>query len=284
MAELLDGRKVAELVKESIAAEVRGLPRAPVLAVLMVGDNPASQVYVSNKVKACQDVGISSRRFHLPASTPEEKVLEMIDSLNEDPEVDGILVQLPLPHHVDRERVLERVDPGKDVDGFHPYNVGKLMQGRPTVEPCTPKGIMKLLEHYGVELEGKEAVIVGRSEIVGKPMALMMLHRNATVSILHSKTKDLAEHTRRAEILVVATGRPGFVTADMVGEGAVVVDVGINRLPNGKIVGDVDFEEVAKKASWITPVPGGVGPMTVAMLLQNTLERAKAKLLEGGRT
>ena len=246
----------------------------PGLAVILVGDNPASKVYVGQKEKGCLEAGFASFLHRLPGTTSQEELLALIDKLNADKTVHGILVQLPLPRQIDPDTVLAAIRPEKDVDGFHPVNIGRLVAGLPASEPCTPKGILRLLKSTGIPLSGKEAVVIGRSNIVGKPVALMLLAESATVTICHSKTADLAEHARRADILVAAIGKPRFVTADMVKEGAVVIDVGINRLEEG-LVGDVDYEPVAEKASWITPVPGGVGPMTIAMLLENTLEQAE---------
>ncbi len=246
----------------------------PGLAVILVGDNPASKVYVGQKEKGCLEAGFASFLHRLPETTSQEELLALIDKLNADKTVHGILVQLPLPRQIDPDTVLAAIRPEKDVDGFHPVNIGRLVAGLPASEPCTPKGILRLLKSTGIPLAGKEAVVIGRSNIVGKPVALMLLAESATVTICHSKTADLAEHVRRADILVAAIGKPRFVTADMVKEGAVVIDVGINRLEEG-LVGDVDYDPVAEKASWITPVPGGVGPMTIAMLLENTLEQAE---------
>ncbi len=277
-AQIIDGKAVSKKVHEEVKAEVEALKKygiEPFLAVVLVGDNPASKVYVRNKEKACAKVGIKTYTHRLPADASYDEVANLIKQLNEDRKVNGILVQLPLPDHLDEKSLLELVDPSKDVDGFHPYNLGRLLSGSPIVKPCTPLGIMRLLDEYGVELKGKEAVVVGRSVIVGKPMWLLLLERHATVTTCHSKTRDLAFHTKRADVLVVAAGRPRMITADMVKPGAVVIDVGINRLEDGSLVGDVDFESVSEVASMITPVPGGVGPMTVAMLLYNTVQAAK---------
>lgn len=277
-AHILDGKKLAaEIrveVKKGVAEMKDTTGTVPGLAVVLVGDNPASKVYVGQKEKACLEAGFASFLHRLPASTPQGELLGLIERLNGDPSVHGILVQLPLPPQIDPDMVIAAIKPEKDVDGFHPVNVGRLMAGLPCCEPCTPKGIMRLLEETGLPIEGKEAVIIGRSNIVGKPVALMLLSKSATVTICHSKTRDLATHARRADILVAAIGKPRFVTADMVKEGAVVIDVGINRLDEG-LVGDVDYGPVSEKASWITPVPGGVGPMTIAMLLENTLHQAR---------
>ena len=272
---ILDGKKVASEARERIAVIVKEIKKSgkvpPGLAVVLVGDNPASKVYVGQKEKACKEVGFESFLYRLPEETTQQELLELVAKLNEDPKVHGILVQLPLPKHLNETEVIEAIRPEKDVDGFHPMNLGKLVAGLPCTVPCTPKGIMYLLEYYGIEIEGKNAVVVGRSNIVGKPVAHLLLQKNATVTICHSRTKNLEAITQEADILVVAAGKPHFITQHMVKKGAVVVDVGINRLESG-LVGDVDFDGVRMKASWITPVPGGVGPMTIAMLLQNTLE------------
>ncbi|RKZ01698.1 MAG: bifunctional methylenetetrahydrofolate dehydrogenase/methenyltetrahydrofolate cyclohydrolase FolD [Candidatus Hydrothermota bacterium] len=279
-ATIIDGRAVANKVHEEVRYEVERLNSfgiEPFLAVILVGENPASKVYVRNKEKACGKVGIKTKTFKLPSDTTYEQLKNLILELNNDEKVHGILVQLPLPSHLPEKEILELVDPQKDVDGFHPYNLGRLLSGHPTVKPCTPLGIMRLLDEYDVDLKGKEAVIVGRSVIVGKPMWLLLLERHATVTTCHSRTADLSFHTRRADVLVVAAGRAKLIKGDMVKPGAVVIDVGINRTEEGKLVGDVDFDEVKEVASMITPVPGGVGPMTVAMLLYNTVEAAKRK-------
>jgi methylenetetrahydrofolate dehydrogenase (NADP+)/methenyltetrahydrofolate cyclohydrolase len=277
-AKILDGKKVASEVRAAVKEEVDSLKASngvvPGLAVVLVGDDPASKVYVGQKEKACREVGFASFLHRLPASTEEKELLALIRKLNDEVTVHGILVQLPLPPQIDPDTVLSAIRPEKDVDGFHPVNTGRLVAGLPCCEPCTPKGIMRLLENAGIPLKGKEAVVLGRSNIVGKPVAIMLLAKSATVTVCHSRTKDLADHVRRADVLVAAIGKPRFVTADMVKEGAVVVDVGINRLDEG-LVGDVDFGPVSEKASWITPVPGGVGPMTIAMLLENTMEQAR---------
>ncbi|NLB83878.1 MAG: bifunctional methylenetetrahydrofolate dehydrogenase/methenyltetrahydrofolate cyclohydrolase FolD [Synergistaceae bacterium] len=276
-AHILDGKKIATEIRASIKKETALLKErgvVPGLAVVLVGDNPASKVYVGQKEKGCLEAGFASFLHRLPGTTSQKDLLDLIAKLNGDPLVHGILVQLPLPDQIDEEKVIAAIKPEKDVDGFSPVNMGRLMAGMAAIEPCTPKGIMRLLEASGIEMAGKEAVVIGRSNIVGKPIALMLLAKNATVTVCHSRTKDLAEHVKRADILVAAVGRPRFVTADMVKDGVVVIDVGINRLEEG-LVGDVDFEGVSEKASWITPVPGGVGPMTIAMLLENTLEQAK---------
>ena len=276
-AKILDGKKMSAEIRAAIKEKVVLLKEkgiGPGLAVILVGDNPASKVYVGQKEKGCLEAGFASFLHRLPETTSQEELLALIDKLNADKTVHGILVQLPLPRQIDPDTVLAAIRPEKDVDGFHPVNIGRLVAGLPASEPCTPKGILRLLKSTGIPLAGKEAVVIGRSNIVGKPVALMLLAESATVTICHSKTADLAEHARRADILVAAIGKPRFVTADMVKEGAVVIDVGINRLEEG-LVGDVDYEPVAEKASWITPVPGGVGPMTIAMLLENTLEQAE---------
>lgn len=279
MAEIIDGKKVSEHIRSQIAdgvAELKGKTDiTPGLAAVLVGDDPASEIYVRNKRKACANAGMYSEEHKLPAETTEQELLNLVDRLNNDPKIHGILVQLPLPDHINETKVLRAVTPLKDVDGFHPYNVGLLVEGNPRFISCTPHGIIKMLEFYNIDITGKEAVIVGRSNIVGKPVSMLLLHRHATVTVCHSRTKPLDEVTRRADILVAAIGRANFITADMVKEGAVVIDVGINRNEEGKLTGDVDFEAVSEKASYITPVPGGVGPMTISMLLWNTLESAK---------
>jgi len=276
-ARIIDGKAVAAEVRAGVAEEARRFRaesgRPPCLAVVLVGDDPASHSYIRGKVRAAEEVGIEARDHLLPAETREEALLSLVASLNADPAVHGILVQLPLPAHIDKAAVLEAIDPHKDVDGFHPYNVGRLVLGAPALAPCTPTGILKLLDHAGVDLTGKEAVVVGRSTMVGRPTASLLLHRNATVTTCHSRTRDLAAVCRRAEILVVAIGRARMIGADHVSPGAVVIDVGTNRV-DGRLVGDVDFDAVAPKASAITPVPGGVGPMTVAMLMVNTVRAA----------
>ena len=279
MAEIIDGKLVSASTRSNIAAGVEKFKSdfgyAPGLAVVLVGDDPASAVYVRNKHKGCLEVGITSFEIRMPADTAEDALLEKIDELNADPAVHGILVQLPLPKHIDENKVIDRIDPKKDVDAFHPENVGKIMLGKYDFLPCTPAGIMKLLEFYNIDICGKECVVIGRSNIVGKPMAHLLLEKNGTVTVCHSRTKSLAEVTKRADILVVAIGKPEFLSADMVKDGAVVIDVGINRTAEGKLVGDVAFAEVSEKASYITPVPGGVGPMTITMLLKNTLTAAE---------
>ncbi len=279
MAQIIDGKLVSRSVRESIKAKVDALPegaRRPGLAVIIVGEDPASKVYVRNKKLACEEVGYLSREYALPAETPEAELLALIDSLNGDDEIDGILVQLPLPKGFDEKKVIGHISPSKDVDAFSYVNVGRITVGDADFVPCTPAGVMELLSYYGIELEGKRAVVVGRSNIVGKPQALLLLEKNATVTVTHSRTRDLPSMTREADVLVVAIGRAKFVTADMVKEGAVVIDVGMNRDENGKLCGDVDFEAVKDKVSHITPVPGGVGPMTITMLLSNTISAANA--------
>ena len=282
MAEIISGKVVSEKLrlelKDSISQFINESGHTPGLAVVLVGDNPASQVYVRNKHKACLEVGINSYEINLPAETTEEKLLSVIDELNSDEKVDGILVQLPLPKHIDEERVINRIDPNKDVDAFSPSNVGKIMIGNYTFLPCTPAGVMELLKHYNIAIEGKNCVVVGRSNIVGKPMAMLLLEKNGTVTICHSRTQNIGEICRSADIVVVAVGRAGFLKADMVKPGAVVIDVGINRGDDGKLCGDVAFDQVEKVASYITPVPGGVGPMTITMLLKNTLSAAKNQM------
>ena len=284
MAEIIDGKLVSQATRKEIAENVAEFKKeygiTPGLAVILVGDDPASCVYVRNKHKGCIDAGMNSYQIEMPKDTTEEELLSKIDELNNDSNVHGILVQLPLPSHLSEEKVINRISPKKDVDAFHPENVGKIMIGSYDFLPCTPAGVMKLLEYYSVDITGKECVIIGRSNIVGKPMSLLLLAKNGTVTVCHSKTKDLKSVTKRADILVVAIGRANFVTADMVKPGAVVVDVGINRLDDGKLCGDVDFSAVSDVASMITPVPGGVGPMTITMLLNNTLTAAKMAVLK----
>lgn len=277
MYKLIDGKVISASVKERVKGEVIALNQKGItvgLAVIIVGEDPASKVYVSNKKKACEALGIISREYALPENTTEQELLDLIRELNADPEINGILCQLPLPKHLDEKLIINSIDPEKDVDAFHPVNVGKIMIGDFYFLPCTPAGVMEMLEYEGIDVTGKNCVVIGRSNIVGKPMNMLLLHKNGTVTICHSKTKNLAEICKNADILVAAVGRPNFVTADMVKEGAVVIDVGINRV-DGKLCGDVDFENVKDKASAITPVPGGVGPMTIAMLMQNTLTAAK---------
>lgn len=280
-ARVIDGKALAGRVRAQVAERVQTLGKrgiTPGLAVVLVGEDAASQVYVRNKAAACEAAGMVSRVIRLGADTPEEELLDLIETLNADTAIHGILVQLPLPGHIDTGLVIETISASKDVDGFHVSNAGLLMTGRPLFRPCTPYGVMKMLESENVPLRGAEAVIVGASNIVGKPMAMLLLTAGATVTICNSKTRDLGAQTRRADVLVVATGKPGIVRGDMIKPGAVVIDVGINRLESGRLVGDVDFDSAAQVASAITPVPGGVGPMTIAMLLVNTLEAAERTL------
>ena len=270
MTTILDGKGVAEEIKESLKKKVMELSKKPGLAAIIVGDNPASKVYVDIKQKTCAEVGIYSERYNLPEETTEKQLLELIDKLNQSAKIHAILVQMPVPKHIDEKKVLSAINVEKDVDGFSAHNTQLLVAGQEGNVPCTPKGIIRLLEHYKVPVEGKHAVVIGRSVIVGKPVALMLLNRNATVTVCHSKTQNLPVITNQADILVAAIGKPKFITANMVKQGACVIDVGINKI-DGKLVGDVDFEAVKSKASSITPVPKGVGPMTVAMLLENTI-------------
>ncbi len=279
-AQIIDGKALAEELRQSFKARVEALAakgHKPGLVVILVGEDPASQVYVKNKVNGCLAIGMHSEKITYEATVDQATVLAKIAELNADPAIHGILVQLPLPKHFDEEKVLEAIAAEKDVDGFHAENVGALAQGNPRFIPCTPYGVMKMFEKGDVDLTGKEAVVIGRSNIVGKPMALLLINAGATVTVCNSRTKDLAGHTRRADILVAAVGKPKFVTADMIKPGAVVIDVGINRLPDGKLCGDVDFAGCAEVAGQITPVPGGVGPMTITMLLANTIEAAERK-------
>ncbi|SRR5579883_2188322 len=279
-AQLIDGRQLAATVKgevrRQVDASVGAGARRPGLAVIKVGSDPASAVYVRNKRRACEEVGITSLAYDLPAETPQARLLALIDALNVDPAVDGILVQLPLPEHIERTAVIERIHPAKDVDGFHPYNIGRLAQRIPVMRPCTPFGVIRLLQHIGqpYDLKGRNAVVVGASNIVGRPMSLELLLTGATATVCHRFTVDLREHVSRADILIVAAGKPGLIPGEWVREGSIVIDVGMNRLPDGRLVGDVDFARARERAGWITPVPGGVGPMTVAMLMYNTLEAA----------
>lgn len=278
MAQIIDGRKVSAEVKARVASEVASLKEkgvTPGLAVIIVGDDSASQVYVKNKEKACAETGMYSEKYALPAETTQEELLNLVKELNGKKDISGILCQLPLPSHLNSDIVINAIDPIKDVDAFHPVNVGKIMIGDYAFLPCTPAGVMELIKSAGVDPEGKNCVVVGRSNIVGKPMAMLLLHKNATVTICHSKTVNLAEITKQADILVAAVGRAKFITGDMIKPGAVVIDVGMNRDENGKLCGDVDFESAEKTAGAITPVPGGVGPMTIAMLMENTLTAAK---------
>jgi len=278
MSQLLDGKKVSAKVLDHVANEIKRMPQSPTLAVILVGEDPASQVYVGYKKKACARVGIRSLEYILPEDIGQKKLLELVQQLNEDKNVHGILCQMPLPRgfDYDEQALCRAISPAKDVDVFHPENVGKLMLGRPNLLPCTPGGVLELLDDADIDLAGKHVVVVGRSNIVGKPMALLALSRNATITLCHRHTKNLADHTRQADVLVVAVGRLHFITADMVKDGAIVIDVGINRLDGNKVRGDVDFEAVAPKTSFISPVPGGVGPMTIAVLMKNTLAAAKA--------
>ena len=278
---IIDGKALAKEKRAEIAKQVEALKEkgvTPGLAVVLVGEDPASQIYVRNKHKACEEVGIYSRKITLPEETTEEELLKIIDELNNDPEIDGILVQLPLPKHIDPDKVILSISPDKDVDGFHPVNAGRLLTGQDGFSPCTPLAVMELIKSAGVDVSGKEAVVVGRSNIVGKPVSMLLLRENATVTICHSKTKDLADVCRRADILVAAVGRPEMITSEYVKEGAVVIDVGINRVGEKKVVGDVAFDEVKDKVAQITPVPGGVGPMTITMLLYNTLLSAQKRV------
>ena len=276
--EIIDGKKLAKTTRENLRLEVEELKKIginPKLAVIMVGNNSASQIYVRNKSRACDEVGIEFEEYLLPATTEQSELLNLIDKLNKQEDINGILLQSPIPDGLDINEAFRKISPEKDVDGFHPVNVGKLVLGQDTFVSCTPYGIMRMFEAYNIDLEGKNAVVIGRSNIVGKPMSHCLLNKNATVTICHSRTKNLAEITKRADILVAAIGKAEFVKADMVKEGAVVIDVGINRTEEGKLKGDVDFENVSKKASYITPVPGGVGPMTIAMLMNNVVKAAK---------
>ncbi|MCD6309977.1 MAG: bifunctional methylenetetrahydrofolate dehydrogenase/methenyltetrahydrofolate cyclohydrolase FolD [Candidatus Eremiobacteraeota bacterium] len=280
-AEIISGKEVSREIKENLAKEVEDLKARgiiPGLAVVLVGDDPASQVYVRNKVRACEKVGIKSVVQRLPSDIPEEDLLRIVRDLNENDEIHGILVQLPLPDHIDEQKVVNIISPEKDADGFHPYNMGRLLTGEECPVPCTPAGIMELIHRTGIELKGKEAVVIGRSNIVGKPVAILLLREHATVTICHSRTRNLSEVCKRADVVIAAVGRAKMVKKDFIKPGAVVIDVGINRDENGKLVGDVDFEDVKEVAGYITPVPGGVGPMTIAMLLVNTVSSAKKKM------
>ncbi len=281
MANIIDGKQVSANVKEQVRQETEALfqkyGKRPGLAVVIVGNDPASRVYVNNKKKACETVGFQSFEYALPEDTTQEELLELVQTLNEDKNVNGILVQLPVPKQIDDKAIINAISAEKDVDAFHPENVGRIMIGEYAFLPCTPAGVMELIDSTGTEISGKRCVVIGRSNIVGKPMAMLLLHRSGTVTICHSRTQNLAEITREADILVAAVGKANFVTGDMVKEGAVVIDVGMNRLENGKLCGDVNFAEVEPKASYITPVPGGVGPMTIAMLMKNTLTAFKTQ-------
>ncbi|MBL7686344.1 MAG: bifunctional methylenetetrahydrofolate dehydrogenase/methenyltetrahydrofolate cyclohydrolase FolD [Deltaproteobacteria bacterium] len=280
MAQIIDGKKLAEKVRDQIQQEVKKLKKkkiVPGLAVILVGEDPASQVYVRNKILACEKVGMKSFHYPLPAKTSQKKLLELIQKLNKNKKIHGILVQLPLPKHLKSEEIIRAIAPQKDVDGLHPYSLGRLASGQPTYVSCTPAGMIKMLEEIQYDCSGKEAVVIGRSNIVGKPIALLLLGLNATVTVCHSKTLNLPDRVRSADIVVAAVGIPKLVKKDWVKPGAIILDVGINRMPDGKLVGDVDFEEVSKVAGAITPVPGGVGPMTITMLLWNTLIAARTK-------
>ena len=275
---IIDGKKLSQKIREEIKVEVEDMKKdgiTPGLAVILVGNDPASQTYVKMKKNASAEVGIYSVVHEFPETISEKELLSTIDMINENPNIHGLLIQLPLPKHIDTTKILERVSPSKDVDGFHPYNMGRLVEGLESFVPCTPLGVMEMFKEYKIDLYGKDVCVVGASNIVGKPMWALLVNEMATVDICHIATKDLAAHTKRADIIIVGVGKPGLITADMVKDDVVVIDVGINRLPEGKLVGDVDFENVSKKASFITPVPGGVGPMTIAMLLKNTLKAAR---------
>jgi len=282
MSIIIDGTKIAQDIRRSVREETLAFTEktgvVPGLAVVLAGDDPASKVYVGRKAKACAEAGFLSREYKLSADVGEAELLALIRDLNNDPQIHGILVQLPLPKHIATDKIIAAIDPSKDVDGFHPANVGRLVTGSPLFVPCTPRGIMELIARTGISLSGKDAVVIGRSNIVGKPMAFLLLAQNATVTMCHSKTRDLPAAARRADVLIAAIGKPRMITADMVKEGAAVIDVGVNRLENGKLAGDVAFDEVAPKTSAITPVPGGVGPMTIAMLMKNTLDAARLML------
>ena len=280
MAKILDGKAVSQRIKNELKEEVANLKAKGVsvgLAVVIVGDNPASRVYVNSKKKACEELGIYSEEHALPQETTQEELLRLVEKLNNDSNIDGILVQLPLPKQIDEKTIINAIRPEKDVDAFHPVNVGKIMIGDFDFLPCTPAGVMELIKESGIEVCGKSCVVIGRSNIVGKPQAMLLLHQNGTVTICHSRTKNLAEVVRGADIVVAAVGVPEMITGDMIKEGAVVIDVGMNRLENKKLVGDVNFEQCEKKAAAITPVPGGVGPMTIAMLMKNTVKAAQLK-------
>ncbi|MFT5722081.1 MAG: methylenetetrahydrofolate dehydrogenase (NADP+)/methenyltetrahydrofolate cyclohydrolase [Motiliproteus sp.] len=277
-AQIIDGKRIASTVKQQVKAGVQTRlkqgKRAPGLAVVLIGGDPASQVYVSHKRRACEEVGINSTAFDLPASTTQQALLTLVDELNNRPDIDGILVQLPLPEHLDANLILERIHPDKDVDGFHPYNIGRLVQRMPLLRPCTPKGVMTLLESTGVAIRGLDACVVGVSNIVGRPMALELLLAGVTVTTAHRFTRNLDQKIAQADIVVVGVGKPGLVKGEWIKPGAIVIDIGINRMENGKLVGDIEFQTAAERAGWITPVPGGVGPMTVATLMENTLYAA----------
>ena len=279
--QLIDGKSLAAKVQQNVAEEVEQLKQekniVPGLAVILVGDDPASHAYVKMKAKACEKVGFYSITHNMPDTISQDEIIEIIEMMNNNPHIDGILVQLPLPKHIDTDKILEVIDPRKDVDGFHPYNVGRLVTKLDSFVACTPLGVMKMFEAYDIDLKGRDVCVVGASNIVGKPMASLLLNADATVTVTHIHTKDLAAHTSAADIVVVGVGVPGLIKADMVKEGAIVIDIGINKLDDGRLVGDVAFDEVAPKCSYITPVPGGVGPMTIAMLLSNTLKSAKQR-------
>ena len=279
---LIDGKKLSKKIEEDISKEVNQLKNkgiVPGLAVVLVGDDPASHTYVSMKEKSCKNVGFYSIVHKMPDTITQNEIIETIKMMNENPRIDGILVQLPLPKHIDTTKILEVIDPKKDVDGFHPYNMGRVVENLDAFAPCTPLGVMEMFKEYNISLEGKDVCVVGASNIVGKPMAALLLNANATVTITHIYTKNLKEHTKKADIIIVGVGVPNLITQDMVKDGAIVIDIGINKLENGKLVGDVDFHNVSKKCSFITPVPGGVGPMTIAMLLKNTLKAAKRRAI-----
>jgi methylenetetrahydrofolate dehydrogenase (NADP+)/methenyltetrahydrofolate cyclohydrolase len=283
VGKIIDGKAIAAEIRQKIAADVVSLKQkgvTPGLAVVLVGDDPASRVYVSMKEKACEQAGIFSDEHKLPAEATEAQLLALIDALNHDERIDGILVQLPLPGHIDESKVLEAISPKKDADGFHPYNVGRLMTGNPLFQPCTPFGVMKMLEHTGIDLTGKDVVVVGRSNIVGKPVALMCLAKHATVTLCHSRTRDLAQKVGQADVLIAAVGRPEMIKGAWIKPGAVVIDVGVNRVGEKKLVGDVEYDAALERASAITPVPGGVGPMTITMLLYNTVESARRRAVQ----
>lgn len=279
-AKRIEGKAIAAELKQKIKAATQMRlatgKRCPGLAVVLLGDDGASKIYVGNKIRSCEEVGFKSEAYNLPIDTSESALLALIDKLNQNDEIDGILVQLPLPAQIDTDKVIERIAPHKDVDGFHPYNIGRLVQRNPQLRPCTPKGVITMLQQSGLSLKGLEAVVVGASNIVGRPMALELLLAGCTTTVCHRMTKDLQSHVQRAELLVVAVGKVGFIPGDWIKQGAIVVDVGINRLENGKLAGDVEFEAASERAAWITPVPGGVGPMTVATLLENTLFAAES--------
>jgi len=279
--QLIDGKSLANKVQASVTSEVEKLKQeqniVPGLAVILIGDDPASHAYVKMKAKACEKVGFYSITHHMPDTISQDEIIATIEMMNKNPRIDGILVQLPLPKHVDTDKILEVIDPKKDVDGFHAYNIGRLVTNLDSFVACTPLGVMKMFEEYNIDIQGQDVCVVGASNIVGKPMAALLLNANATVTVTHIYTKDLKAHTSNADIVIVGVGVPGLIKADMVKEGAIVIDIGINRIEDGSLVGDVDFKNVSKKCSYITPVPGGVGPMTIAMLLSNTLKAAKAR-------